>query len=132
MRKLLGFCVLVVLISSSNGYGQSTNKAAEENLTKGDKAYENNDFKSAVTYYTKAIELDPKYAAAFRGRGDCYGELKKYPESISEYNKAIELDPKYITAYNGRGLSYNDLKKHSEAIADFTKAIELDPKNTKA
>ena len=103
MRKLLGFCVLVVLISSSNGYGQSTNKEAEEALRKGNNAGQNNDLSTAIINFTKAIELDPKYANAYFNRGIAYSSLKKYPEALADYTKAIELDPKYVKAYYNRG-----------------------------
>ena len=70
MRKLFSLCVLVVLISSSNGYGQSINKEAEEAFDKGYKAYKNKDFDSAVIYYTKAIEIKPN-SAVYYYRGMC-------------------------------------------------------------
>lgn len=126
MSKLLGFCVLVVLISSSNGFGQSTNKEAEEALRKGNNAGQNNDLSTAIINFTKAIELDPKYANAYFNRGIAYSNLKKYPEAIADYTKAIELDPKYADAYYNRGGAYKALGKTKEANADFAKTKELE------
>ena len=132
MRKLLSLCVLVVLISSSNGYGQSINKEAEEAFEKASfitlDAQSIYVFNSAIINFTKAIKLDPKYTNAYLNRGSTYNELKKYPEAIADFTKAIELDPKYVFAYNGRGAAYSALEKYPEATADYTKAIELDPK----
>ena len=82
--------------------------------------------------YTKAIELDPKYAHAYFNRGFAYDELKKYEEAIADYTKAMELDPKDSDAYSNRGHAYRNLEKYEKAIADYTKAIDLDPKDSDA
>jgi len=116
----------VVLASSFYGYGQSTNKAAEDVLTKGINAGKNKDFNSAIINYTKAIELDPKHVPAYNSRGIAYDDLKKYPEAIADYTKAIELDPKFADAYYNRGLAYKSLGKTKEAEADFAKAKALE------
>ena len=110
----------------------TTNKEAEAALTKGNNAFENKDFDSAIIYFTKAIELDPNYAITYNNRGEAYSNLEQYPEALVDYTKAIELDPNYAIAYNNRGEAYSNLANHPtgtpDAIADFTKAIELDPK----
>ena len=129
MRKLFSFCVVAVLIGLFNGCGQTANKAAIAAFNKGQKAHENKDFHSALIDYTKAIKLDPKYAAAYTNRGKAYGSLEKYPEAIADFTKAIELDPKDVASYCTRGLMYAILKKLPEAISNYTKAIELDPKD---
>ena len=98
MSKLFGLSIFFVLTCAFGISGQTTNKEAEAALIKGVNAVKNNDFNSAIIYYTKAIELDPKNVEAYYGRGFAYDELKKYPEAIADYTKAIELDPKYVDA----------------------------------
>jgi tetratricopeptide (TPR) repeat protein len=83
----------------------------------------------ALADYSKAIELDPKYAAAWKTRGWTYNELHQYDKAIADLNKAIEVDPKYAAAWNNRGNAYFGLKQNDKAVADYTKAIELDPKD---
>ncbi|KAF5434593.1 Tetratricopeptide (TPR) repeat containing protein, partial [Candidatus Methanophagaceae archaeon] len=82
----------------------------------------------AIEDYSKAIELDLKYADAYNNRGNAYDDLKQYKRAIGDYNKAIELNPKYAMAYYNRGNAYGKLKQHEKAIEDYSKAIELDPK----
>lgn len=81
----------------------------------------------AIAEYSKAIELDPKLAAAFNNRGIIYDDLEQYQKAIDDYNKAIELDPNYAVAYNNRGTIYDKLKQRQRALEDYDKAIELDP-----
>ena len=51
----------------------------------------------AIQDYTKAIELNPKYALAYRNRGFSWKEKGEYDRAIQDCTKAIELDPKYQT-----------------------------------
>ncbi len=58
------------------------------------KAYAaNKDFRSAITNYTKAIDLDPKDAFSFYFRGEASSALGSYEMALSDYRKAVELDP---------------------------------------
>ena len=69
MRKLFGLCVVALLFSSCtpSPSGRTTNKAAEEANIQGLAALKNNDINSSIMHFTKAIELDPKFANAYRG-----------------------------------------------------------------
>ena len=47
----------------------------------------------AIAAYSKAIEMDPEFAAAYRKRGYGYYKLRRGEEAIKDYEKFIELDP---------------------------------------
>jgi Flp pilus assembly protein TadD len=40
------------------------------------------------------VELNPKDARTFNGRGTAYADLKQFEKAIQDYNQAIELNPK--------------------------------------
>jgi tetratricopeptide (TPR) repeat protein len=101
-------------------------------ITEGNDFFEKKDYDSAVKIYTKAIQLDPRFADAYYARGNARYDKKEYDKAIEDYNKAIELDPKDVDAYNGRGSAWYYKKKYDKAIEDFNKAIELDPKDALA
>jgi tetratricopeptide (TPR) repeat protein len=90
------------------------------------------DYDHAIADYTKAIELSPDDADAFRSRGLVYNEKDDYEHALADFNKSIAIDPRQVKSYSGRGESYNGLSKYDEAIADYTKAIALDPKDDDA
>ena len=50
----------------------------------------------AIAELHKAIELDPKYAAAHANLGVVLNGLGRHDEAIAELHKAIELDPKLL------------------------------------
>jgi TolB-like protein/Flp pilus assembly protein TadD/predicted Ser/Thr protein kinase len=91
----------------------------------------------AIQLFNKAIELDPRYAAAHAGLGEAYATLYQYFETNDSYlDKAIEsslkalmYDPTLSEAYTALGLAYFDKKLLEEAITSTLKAIELDSEN---
>jgi tetratricopeptide (TPR) repeat protein len=51
------------------------------------------DYDRAITDFNKAIELDPKYAAAYVGRAAGYANKSDRDRAIADYRKSLELDP---------------------------------------
>ncbi len=86
----------------------------------------------AISEYTRAIEINPKYAKAYNNRGINFFYKGQYGQAISEYTKAIEINPKYAKAYNNRGIAYANKGQYDLAISEYTKAIEINPKFTDA
>jgi tetratricopeptide (TPR) repeat protein len=89
-------------------------------------------FTSAIADYTRAIQLDPNLAAAYRERGRTYGEIGDHDTAVEDLNQAIRLNPDSVAAYNIRGLAYANKGDYDRAIADYTQAINLDPKDAAA
>ena len=91
----------------------------------------------AIQLFSKAIELDPRYAVAHAGLGEAYATLYQFFESKDAYlDKAIEsslkalmYDPTLSEAYTALGLAYFDKKLLDEGITATLKAIELDKEN---
>ncbi len=82
----------------------------------------------AIADLSKAIELNPDFAAAYHNRGLLYQGKKQDDQAISDLTKAIEINPNFSTAYLNRGITYRNKQLYDQAIADLTKVIELDPK----
>jgi TolB-like protein/Flp pilus assembly protein TadD len=89
----------------------------------------------AIQLFEKAIELDPRYAAAYAGCSSAYGQMyqwfsreDKYRDKAQEFSfKALMYDSNLAEAYTAMGLSYFIWGKFDEAAASGRKAIELDP-----
>ena len=54
----------------------------------------------------KAIELNPKDAGLFYGRGVAYESKGDHDKAIADYTEAIRLDPKSADAYCDRAGAY--------------------------
>jgi tetratricopeptide (TPR) repeat protein len=109
--------------------------------------------KEKVKYFSKALQLDPTLAEAYRKRGAHYFFQGKLDKAIEDFTRVIELKPCSAAAYQMRGVAY--LKKgHPEGLlaelnrlalkytdlgvpesadvllsadGDLTRAIELNP-----
>ncbi|ETE60693.1 Small glutamine-rich tetratricopeptide repeat-containing protein alpha, partial [Ophiophagus hannah] len=86
-------------------------------------------FKSAVSFYGKAIELNPSNAVYYCNRAAAYSKLGNYAGAVRDCERAISIDPKYSKAYGRMGLALSSLNKLSEAVFYYRKALELDPDN---
>ena len=94
---------------------------------KGLKKYDQNDFKGAISNFTKAIEINSEYAEAYEERGKAKDALSDFEGAISDFTKAIKINPEYGDAFYNRGLSKGELKDFKGAISDYTKAIKINP-----
>ncbi|MGO9597505.1 MAG: tetratricopeptide repeat protein [Isosphaeraceae bacterium] len=94
---------------------------------RGDVNHDNGDDDSAIRDFSKAIELNPKYAGAYLDRGISLTAKGKLREAIADLREAIKLDPKYSFNYNALGVALTRAGDHDEAIANYTKAIEVFP-----
>ncbi len=104
------------------------NPALEVGLAKvnaGDEA-------GAIEDFTRAIEIDPKSAAAYRWRGHCSNFIGDFAAALPDYDRAIELDPGYAWSHYARGMANHNLKRFDAAVAGYTRAIELDAGFVKA
>jgi tetratricopeptide (TPR) repeat protein len=81
----------------------------------------------------KALEKDPKLAAAYEARGVGNYYLPSalgggFDLAIADFRKSIELDPQNAAAYLWLGLSLRKQNKNAEARQAFQKSLELDPR----
>lgn len=70
-------------------------------------ARKSENFPLAIEYYSKAINLNPKYFKALFNRGFAYDKLGQYDNAINDYTRAIEVNPNSAYAYYNRAISYD-------------------------
>lgn len=94
-------------------------------IINGDSYMKKGQYDKAISEYAKAIEIDPKYAEAYKGRGSGYTMKRQYNKAIEDLNKAIQLEPVNAEAKYYRGLAYAKTGQYDKAISDFSKCIEI-------
>jgi tetratricopeptide (TPR) repeat protein len=88
--------------------------------------------KCALDSISKAIELDPKSAAAYvsRGVGNYYlpPAFGGGPDlALKDFEKALQLNPKSADAQMWMGITLRKLNRHGEARQALTKSLALNP-----
>ena len=80
----------------------------------------------ALADYNQALNIDPKYATAYVGRGNIYRTQNDQRAAIDDFSRALEIQAE-PAAYFNRGLSRQALGLHAEAIDDFDNAVGFRP-----
>jgi len=99
---------------------------------KGNIMFKKGNYKRAIQYYTKSMELDPTNPVFPLNRAMAYLKLEKYSEAENDCTDCIKLTPKNVKALYRRGLARVGLKKYLEAKSDFETATVLEPSNKQA
>jgi tetratricopeptide (TPR) repeat protein len=122
--------LFIFLLGSISAFGQTV----EEYYQQGIESYKSQKFLQAKKAFTKAIELDPNYAEAYKARGDAksFGYFTGYESAMDDYAKAIALKPDYAEVYLSRGLLKDLVRDYQGAVEDFSKAIVIKPDYTQA
>ena len=94
-------------------------------LKQAEELFNQGDYQGAIQYYDKALELDPKNAWAWGGKGAALANLGSNKEAINCFDKALEIDPKNALAWGGKGVALANLGRHEEAIKCYDKALEI-------
>jgi len=128
----------------SNEEEKKIDKKPTENITayeyylKGRGYYYNytkQDNENAVHLFKEAIKLDPNYALAYAGLGDCYGQRVQkfgYPDewldsAIIASNLSINMDPNLAEGYKALALAEFTKGWISKSLETNRKAVELNP-----
>jgi tetratricopeptide (TPR) repeat protein len=90
------------------------------------------EFGKAIADFDAAINLDPKNAAAYFGRGLTRAARNQNTLAIADFSEAIWLDPLSIAAYDHRGRAWRGKGEYAKAIIDFNMVLRLDSQQASA
>ena len=118
--------VLFFLLSYASGQQEQTESMEAEFYYNRGIAYgKKGQYDRAISDFTKAIEIDPRYAEAYNNRGIAYGKKGQYDRAISDYTKALKINPMFAGAYYNRGVAYYYKKEYDKSLEDVEKAQNL-------
>src|SRR5436309_2081100 len=106
----------------------ASEESDEDPIERGIEKAKKGDLDGALADFNRAIELDPKNAAAYYNRASAKMLKKDADGAIADYTRVIELDPKNVGAYNNRGILKARNNDPDGAVADYNQAIQANPK----
>ncbi|HET9696926.1 MAG TPA: DUF3857 domain-containing protein [Terriglobales bacterium] len=98
----------------------------------GGAALQNQNFQAAVESFKRALELEPKNKAAYRGLGAAYLNLQKKDDAIATFKKLLEINPYDEYAWTGIGYAYIVDHDYDKAADAFRKQVEINPLDSTA
>jgi len=87
-------------------------------------------YREAISSFTRAIEMEPEFAAAYSIRAEAYRHIGSLDQAICDSTTAIRIggDPLILTeAYRIRYKIYWELGKTDKAYEDLRNAWRIDP-----
>ena len=117
---------LVALIGTMIIVGVYGCKKSEDYYNRGVARLEKGETDRAISDFTKAIKMNPRFGMAYYYRAMAYSRKKEYDQVIADYTRAIEIDPqRFAVAYAERALIYYVKKEYDKAWEDVHKAESL-------
>lgn len=103
------------------------NPKAKEFYTQAGKAFEENKFEEAISFYSKAIEEDPKYSSAYFNRALSYAILNNYTEATRDAEHVLDMEPDSHDAPYVMGIISEYQHDYQGAKEWYEKALSKNP-----
>ena len=119
--------------SALNAATQQNKRSAAQSLySQGLGILSRDDYARAITFFEKAVEIDPNYAEAWYQAGFCFGMLGKHNEALKASKQAAKLRPNWSETYVNIGASSYALGQYKDAAEAYRAATRLDETNPEA
>lgn len=115
--------------TTSNTAPKTRAEKAEAEKAKGNDYFVKKDYKNAILYYGKAIDLDPTVPVYFVNRAMAYLKTNRFLEAEKDCSRGIQLQPKNVKALWRRGIALRELGRINEARKDFETGLTIEPNN---
>ena len=128
MYAAISICSLVWLFGcsgpSSDGGGTSASM-----IRIAQKARKSGNSEAAISFYNKALNIDPSSATAYFGLAEVYIDTNLLDGALEYVKKAEKLFMKSgsIDALNALGAIYDEREEHQKAQVMYKKVISMDP-----
>lgn len=108
------------------------NPWSEMHYDKGYDAFHSGDYRKAIRYYRRAIEIDPKFVYAYDNCGVCYRRLGDLNSAANLYRESIRIYPKGNVAHANLAVVYALRGMTDEAKREYEEITKNDPQNPEA
>ena len=97
---------------------------------KGNALFKEKRYKDAITFYQKAIKINPDIEVLYSNKGTCEKCLKDYKQAVRDYQKALDINPKNTKNLNRLASVYIIQGDIGQAKMVQEKALNLEPYNS--
>lgn len=122
--------VLILSVGSSFSSLSAAAPLTKENFYQmGVMATRDGAYEQAIEFFKKAIELDPRFSAAYNGLGVVFesGPMADARESVRYFRLAVDIDPQSVDALNNLGRACYSSGDFSQAAQALSRSLGLKP-----
>lgn len=123
--RIVGGVAFLLNLPQPAAFARHLRQEASAYRAQGYEAQRHGDPATALTFYQKAIVLDPMYAAPHNDLGILLEEAGRVEEAQRSYHRALVLDPTYVDAHANLAMLYERLGQRDQAIYHWLKRYEL-------
>ena len=98
-RTFLLLIVMVLLLAAGCATTQTELSDPVAYYNRGVTYKSKGQYDQAISDFTKALEIIPRFAEAYNNRGNAYAMKGQYDQAISDFTKALEINPRFAGAY---------------------------------
>lgn len=106
-------------------HGKEIKRYNEEGM----KALEKQNFKKAISEFSKILAIEPKLMSAKNYLGVAFLYDGQYEKALLQFKELVKLDPKNAEFQENLGEAYKNTSQYEKAEEHFLKAYEIDPLN---
>ena len=104
----------------------ATNAEAEAFKSNGNAAMQAKDYKSAIEFYSKALNISPLNPIYLSNRAAAYSASHQHAEASTDAEMAVAADPKYTKAWSRLGLARFALGDAKGSMEAYQKGIDYE------
>ena len=127
MKKLLMSLLVLLLLASAPYIDQNPHAYGNSAMEYFDLGMQSSMAYKKIEYFSKALELNPRFAAAYEKRGLFYFFQEKYDKVIEDLTRFTKLAPDKADAYRMLAIAYLKVENYDKAVVSFDSAIQLEP-----
>lgn len=131
-RRLMDSCNSIkAALKSNNKHSDnaptSSDLLAIKEYNKGVKILAKENYKEALPFFQKTVELDPEFVFAWDNIGVCQRNLGNLDEALIAYNNSLKLDPKGRTPLQNIPVVYEFKKDFEKALKGYEAMFAVYP-----
>jgi tetratricopeptide (TPR) repeat protein len=77
------------------------------------------EYKKAIEYFDKALNIESNHIASSINKGEAYGKLGKTKEALELYDEVLKIEPKKVEALYNKGNTLLDLKEYYKVVCSI-------------
>ena len=95
-------------------------------LEKGNRMLSSGEHEQAISFYKKALRINPDYAEGYGNIGAVLARQGRFGKAVLKYEKALKINPDFAEANYSIGNIFLLQKRNHDAMACYFKALEAD------